>query len=127
MSKCATVGILFFGISHLYAEVPVKDYRTALSNPDSAAIVKSYVSGLGNGMVYANEFSQRNKQAQPLFCAPSKLTLTGDNFVNLLDAQIKLSEERNGKEPTMNVPIGLLLLEGLVDTFPCEKKRSGAQ
>jgi hypothetical protein len=65
---------------------------------------------------------KRTDQGTGLFCVPEKLALRQANFLETLDAAIKASEKRIGEEKTDTIPIEVLLIRGMRDTFPCKKE-----
>jgi hypothetical protein len=104
--------LVSFFVSTAFAEVPVKDYEKMKSTD----MMKVYVRGLGNGMVTVNSLVKHT-----LFCQPSKLALTLDNLIQILDKEIERFEERYGSQATQKFPIEILMLYGLQNTFPCDE------
>jgi hypothetical protein len=105
----------------VHAQITVKDYRAtiALNNKSEVAEMKLYISGIGEGMLWAN--SEATRMKTPLYCEPEKLELVADNYLGMIDGQIrKLSQEGGATKTELdNVAIGVLLLKGLEETFPC--------
>ncbi len=77
--------------------------------------IKTYVLGLGEAFLYATIDLEFNKKA-PLFCPPRQLALTTENYIQILD-----NELRANKNFDSDAPVGLVLLDGLKKTFPCKK------
>jgi hypothetical protein len=77
--------------------------------------IKTYVLGLGEAFLYANINLEFNNKA-PLFCPPRQLALTTENYVQILDKELRIENFFDS-----DAPIGLVLLEGLKKTFPCKK------
>ena len=106
------------------AQITVKDYKATLSNDDVAKIVamKLYISGVGDGLLWANAEATRRKI--PLFCEPNNLKLLVDNYIDMINSQIGRLSQPGGasKSELDDLPIGMLLLKGLEGTFPCETK-----
>jgi hypothetical protein len=102
----------------LSAEMTVKEYREYMGKPGvQRESMKVYVLGIGEGIAWAK--SGQRDSATPLYCAPPKLALGMDNYVDILNRQI---EEYSKREPASALEsefIGLLLLNGLRATFPC--------
>lgn len=81
--------------------------------------MKTYVEGLGKGFVYANVV-MKIETNQSLFCIPEKLVLERENFIRILDDEIKRYEVVSFDEAQKS-PIEINLLSGLKNTFPCKK------
>lgn len=65
-----------------------------------------------NGFAWANA-SLQDRKAQPLYCSPENLTLTGDRLVDILRVQVTA-------HPLFGqMPFGMVLLLGLEQAFPC--------
>jgi hypothetical protein len=107
---------LTLGEVQLEAEVSVKDYKQRMgsSNPTVVALTKAYVRGLGEGMSWASSAAQVGG-GDGLFCPPQKLALTVENYVDIIDRQIKTA-----RGDVENRYIGELLIIGLQETFPCK-------
>ena len=59
-----------------------------------------------------------------LFCIPPELTLQDENYLSILDTEIKRRLDQAASdsvkvERLMGTPISMVLLEGLRKTFPC--------
>lgn len=94
-----------------HAELTVGQYKKAGRNLE---IVKTYVAGLGSGYSWANVMLETRSGAQlHLYCPPNKLAINGENYLDILDNHIKR------RSPSDDVPIELILLQGLMETFPC--------
>lgn len=76
-----------------------------------------YISGVGSGLESANVYLIINNRAE-LYCVPNKLSLSANNYLDILD---KSMNENRGKLEKQECPLKLVLLFGLVKTFPCEK------
>ena len=94
------------------AEVPAKDY----SRVRKAEWFKVYVDGVGRGYTWAN-VELKSEGRTPLFCQPAKLILEAESFLTILDRM--MSSNADGRGIPMDIPIELLLLTGLRETFPC--------
>lgn len=97
------------------AAMTLETYEQKYKSKDDS-YVKLYLSGVGSGYEYMNLYLLVNKMP-PVYCAPDNLPLTGDNYLNILDKTI----EQSRKQISPNVKIELLLLQGLMKTFPCKK------
>lgn len=96
---------------HAAAAPSVADYE----KHKNSNTIKTYVLGLGEAFLYATIDLEFNKKA-PLFCPPRQLALTTENYIQILD-----NELRGDKNFDSDAPVGLVLLEGLKKTFPCKK------
>lgn len=92
------------------AEIMLRDYKTLKSSEQ----FKIYINGVGIGFSWSNSILER-RGAQQLYCQPAKLSLGPENYQNILDNEI--NDTTNLYKP--DTPIELILLLGLVRTFPC--------
>jgi hypothetical protein len=108
-----------------------------MAKPDSvnAGFDKAYILGVGNAMQFANlamyAHVEHDLQLPPgqhaltkLFCPPAKLILELDNYISILNEEIKRRLAQAGGDSSeikkvMQTPIEVLLLFGLEKTFPC--------
>jgi len=96
------------------AELTIKEYLKDKNNRDVAI----FISGLAVGMGWVNTELRMTKR-QPLFCIPEKLVLNVKNYQEILDRLIQeMRETRTSRDDEYTV--GLILLEGLKETFPCK-------
>ena len=72
-----------------------------------------YVDGLGTGLRLANIHIRATGQ-KPIFCPPEKLPIGASINMDIIDREIR--EDSRVKTDTF---IGIVLLLGYVDTFPC--------
>lgn len=117
--------LLAVGSLQAHAQITVKDYRATLTLNDETkvSVMKLYISGIGEGLLWAN--SEETRRKTPLYCMPEKLELVTDNYVALIDGQIKKLSQRGGatKAELDDFAVGVLLLNGLEATFPCKAAR----
>ena len=85
-----------------------------MPNQDGVIMTKAYVLGLGEGIRATNVLINPR-----LFCPPPKLPLGVENFVDVLDRAIKDLSVRLPNPEVEAKDISVVLLRGLVDTFPC--------
>jgi len=90
-----------------------KDYKAATS--DEKAFYYLYLDGVREGIVELNVVLEEKRQ-QPLFCLPEKLELTVEQAEDIMMRQAQQMTDPD------QLPIGLLLAQGLQNTFPCDKK-----
>src|ERR1700726_1792725 len=79
--------------ARLSGEVTVKQYKIDIANPKEAPLLRLYVQGLGEGMLAANVFATRDKT--PLYCPPGKLALGVQNYLDIINDQIKSRAEQD--------------------------------
>jgi len=85
-------------------------------NPDNdkdALFNKIYLAGVRDGLETVNG-SLVAQGASPLFCMPAKLALTAEQTADIVT--------RTAAKATRNIddlPIAIILLKGLKETFPC--------
>jgi hypothetical protein len=99
------------------AKLPYKFYREAQKRGIDQNM-RSYIHGVGNGYVWANAQLHIQKR-QPLFCPPTNLALSEDNFSQLLDDEIKKIEGTGTRLPD-DTSVEAILLRALEETFPCK-------
>lgn len=105
------IAIFFTAIS--VNAVSVKNYQKVKDEE----WMKSYVHGVGVGIFWANT-QLESKQQSALYCAPDDLPMGRQNYLGILDGEIK----RRGEESIADRPIEPLLLLGLIKIFPCASK-----
>lgn len=144
---CMAVVLLGIGVSSLAAQpyITVKKYHewktaeaTCKSDPACAARPdvdkdqsRTYIKGIGDGFVWANGFLQATNRDR-LYCTPENLGLNAANYDQILEsflptASAALKATNAALKATKTavwksideVPIGFVLLEALIDSFPC--------
>jgi len=109
------------GANQANAEVTVKEYRTAMARGREVDAMKVYVKGLGEGVGWAN--IRAKSLSAPLYCAPPNFAVGLENFLDILDREIELEMKRKMPQAQLDGSmIGLLLVLGLQETFPCARK-----
>jgi hypothetical protein len=113
----AVFSIMLLGFIQLFspcanAEFTLKEYKS-MKQTD---MFREYITGVGRGIYWANLHLQQTGES-PFYCQPLKLSLSGENYLNILDRYV----EQNKDKVKPGTFIELLLLEGLIDTFPCTK------
>ena len=111
----AVIALILFGLTSSANAMTVifKDYKAA-ANKDEKAFYLLYLDGVREGIIELNVLQA--KIHQPLFCLPEKLTLTVGQAEDIMMRQAQKVADPD------QLPIGRLLVEGLKDTFPCDKK-----
>ena len=74
---------------------------------------KLYLDGVSDGLITLN-VALRQEGKTPLFCLPPKMALTTEQADDILRREAKKIV------PSDDMPIGIVLLAGLRETFPCE-------
>jgi hypothetical protein len=118
MWKAACALLLFTaGVGQLNATVNVRQYKLDMAADNG--FTKSYVYGVGEGLLMAN--IEASKKGSALFCQPPKLALTIENYADIIDRVIR--ELSNAPASEIDpIPIPIILLRGLRETFPCSAK-----
>jgi len=107
--------------AHLLAgDVTVKQFRAAIASKDPTEVntIKVYISGLGNGIEWAMAPYAHEKKTSPLFCPPEKMPLNLSNYIDLIESAIKA--DHGGTPDVEDSYIGMWLVLGLTETFPCK-------
>jgi hypothetical protein len=105
------LGVMLIGPAS--AEVRFKNYERV----KTAEWFKFYIHGVATGLQWAN--TQLDATGHPqIFCVPPKFSLNAENSVNILAR--KLEQANRDKAITPDTPIEMLLLDGLIETFPCK-------
>jgi hypothetical protein len=111
----AVIALLLFGLTSSANAMTVifKDYKAA--NNDERAFYLLYLDGVREGIIELNVVLEEKRQ-QPLFCLPDNLALTVGQAEDIMMRQAEKITDPD------QVPIGLLLAQGLQNTFPCDEK-----
>jgi hypothetical protein len=111
----AVIALILFGLTSSANAMTVifKDYKAATS--DEKAFYLLYLDGVREGIIELNVVLEEKRQ-QLLFCLPEKLALTVGQAEDIMMRQ---AEKITDPE---QLPIGLLLAQGLQNTFPCDEK-----
>ena len=96
------------------ASILFKTYKAPIDKADKA-LLKVYFGGVKEGIVMLNVTLQAEGR-QPLFCQPQKLALTVEQAEEIMMHKAKKMADPDG------VPISIILIHGLQDTFPCGEK-----
>ena len=78
---------------------------------------RMYLYGVGNGYVWASTYLEAGKKP-PLFCQPSKMSLTEEIFIDLIDQKIQARPRTAINDGS---PVDMVLLVALQEAFPCRK------
>ena len=96
------------------ASILLRTYKSPIDKADKA-LLKVYLDGVKEGIVMLNVTLQAEGR-QPLFCQPEKLALTVEQA-----EKIMMREAKKMADPD-RVPVSIILIHGLQDTFPCDEK-----
>jgi hypothetical protein len=90
------------------AETFIAEYK------DGANIyARLYIRGVGEGLSWYNSFAETEQKGKPAYCEPEHLGLVDAQYVSMMRAFIT-------KYPnTKQMPVPLVLLYALKETFPC--------
>ena len=92
-------------------EVNYKEYKTINKTKE----FNSYLKGIGEGLQWANEeLAARGSKA--LYCKPQKEVTGIDEYTEILKREVS----ENAAELHDDMPVGLILLNGLMKRFPCK-------
>jgi hypothetical protein len=118
--KKIVVLLLLMVTTSVMAEWTVREYDN-MSKTEKYDL-RVYINGLGVGSTWVVNFEEfTNKKYKPLYCPPMNLALGASNYVDILERRINKMKKLNYYDWETS-PIGLELVNGLVDTFPCDKK-----
>jgi hypothetical protein len=112
------IGLILFCLTLSNANAASILFRTYKSAKDKAdkALLKVYLDGVKEGIVMLNVTLQAEGR-QPLFCQPQKLALTVEQA-----EEIMMRKARKMADPD-RVPVSIILIHGLQDTFPCDDEK----
>jgi len=96
------------------ASILFRTYESPIDKADKAAL-KVYLDGVKEGIIMLNVTLQVEGR-QPLFCQPQKLVLTVEQAEEIMMRRATKMADPDG------VPISIILIHGLQDTFPCDEK-----
>ena len=94
-------------------------YRDHTTNPPLSNSLDTHLGGVGEGFAVANEMMKFRGQ-QPLFCPPEKLGLVPSQLRDILEREVKRTPPRGNPWRDKDF-VSLILIYGLMDTFPCPK------
>jgi hypothetical protein len=118
----ATVTLLVCFQIPLHAQFTVKDYKEMTKDENGKLLMKTYLMGVGEGIMIANiqvgNIQVGSEKKVKLYCPLDRLAINADNYVNILEAEIKLNSIT---QPAIvdTAPLSALLMAGLQRTFPC--------
>ncbi|MDD4357130.1 MAG: hypothetical protein PHN98_07740 [Smithellaceae bacterium] len=102
---------LVSAVSNAPAEVDFKEYKAIRNTKE----FRLYLKGLGEGLRWANEeLAARGSKA--LYCKSQKEVIGVEQYLEILKREVT----ENAAELSDDMPIGLILLNGLIKSFPCK-------
>jgi len=116
MKKTSLALLLSLVAFNASAEMSVRQYLADRDASNKAAfdrLVKPYLTGVGEGLLWANAQLKAQK-GTPFFCDPDDVILTTADYLSIIDSET----QRPYVQP--EYPIELLLLKGLQGRFPCK-------
>ena len=98
-------------------EITVKDYREFVAGqPAERSLMYLYIAGIGDGIRWANIEATLRKQ--PFYCPADKLPMETPDLLDILNREIE-GAAKNKVSKFDEMPIGAVLLAGLIRAFPC--------
>jgi hypothetical protein len=116
MKKTSLALLLLLTSVNAYAEMSVRQYladRDASNKSAFDRLVKPYLTGVGEGLLWANAQLKAQK-GTPFFCDSDDVSLTTNDYLAILDSETR----EHYVQP--EYPIELLMLKGLQARFPCK-------
>jgi hypothetical protein len=103
--------IIVSGVSPAYSEVSFKDYETLKNTKE----FRLFIAGVAEGAGWSNVLLDSHG-SKKLFCQPSNLTMSADDLLDIIKREVNA----NAKVFKSDTPLGLILIKGLVDIYPCK-------
>lgn len=118
----ATVFLLTMSAVQASANTTVKQYKIDMAaNGPASQFTKIYIFGVGEGYLWYN-IAATFENRKPLYCPPQKLSLSAENYKDIIDRQIAALATRKTQVELDEMSIAMILLDGLRETFPCANK-----
>ena len=83
------------------------------------ALAKAILRATEAGFSAANTELKDERRETPLYCAPERLNLTGEQLIDILRRWVDAKRAQTPRIDTAPMPMGLLY--ALEDAFPCAK------
>jgi hypothetical protein len=110
MTKAFIIILLFFS-STLKAEMLVEDYQ----HNKKDKFTQQYLLGVGRGIEWTNSYVKVKNNGKTILCQPEKYILNLIDFQNIIDSELAQTQSKP------NDPIELILLNGMIKKYPCNK------
>lgn len=118
--KNIVILLLFIVSTNVLADWSSRDYDN-MSKIEKDSL-RMYINGVGEGTSWMSIIQEsNNKEYRKLYCPPVDLVLDVNEYVDILEKRINKVKNLNLYN-LENSPIGMELVNGLIDTFPCDKK-----
>ena len=118
--KNIVILLLFIVSTNVLADWSSRDYDN-MSKIEKDSL-RMYINGVGEGTSWMSIIQEsNNKEYRKLYCPPVDLVLDVNKYVDILEKRINKVKNLNLYN-LENSPIGMELVNGLIDTFPCDKK-----
>ena len=103
--------IIISGVSLAYSDVRFKDYEKIKNTQE----FKLFIAGIAEGVGLSNMILEKQGNKK-IFCQPSNVTMSAANILNILQRE----KDENAKLFKSDTLLGLILIRGLVKTYPCK-------
>jgi len=104
------------------AQLNVELYRQSVARGGNAEqVAKAYLGGAGLALGAANAVLTANHQ-RLLYCAPEKLPLNVGNMESIIYDWIREMSKATPVEVIEKLPVATVLLNAMIDAFPCPVK-----
>ena len=114
----ALVIIILTGNIKAQAEPTVKHYLKTIKDKNTTEyfVLNWVVYGIGVGLAWANT-DLESREEKKIYCQPSKLALGAENYISIIDRYLEKYPYFTEKD---DWHVGMILKEGLKETFPCD-------
>ena len=124
VKKLLAIIVLVLLLSEIsYAGIDVGTYLKARENKNEKVnkFIDDNIMGIGTGIFWSNVSIQsglgKANGEKPMYCSPSKMSLTQDNYINFLDEEIKF--QKNLGMDNDKTDIGMMIIFHMRRIFPC--------
>ena len=122
----ATLSLLVCVQVPLRAQLTVKEYKEFSKEENGKLMMKTYVKGMGEGILIANiqlaNIQAGSENKVKLYCPLDRLAVNADNYIDILEAEIKINSVTQPAKLD-SAPLSALLMAGLQRTFPCQASK----
>ncbi len=99
------------------AKMTLEQYRNYSAMPGGGTLVRSYLSGLRDGIVMLQQLLEERHDVRPTFCPGETDLLKGTRFEDML--QRELANPTRGEPWPEDMQMGRLVTLALQDAYPC--------
>jgi hypothetical protein len=124
--KIILASIILLIISFNGNAITVEEYEKLKDTPNAVkeiTMLVGIVGEMGDSMLTMNA-KLVSLGRQEIYCQPEKMSMNGYNYVQIMEKEI-LNQKKIEKKSIFDVqkaPIDMMLLDGLIETFPCPNK-----